>query len=68
MVFTTPPARSQQESSPEAILLPIILIGYSIVKYIMTIDSFNNEKELIEKYNKNGSYLTQDEHYNTYRC
>ena len=44
MVFTTPPARSQQESSPEAILLPIILIGYSIVKYIMTIDSFNNEK------------------------
>lgn len=68
MVFTTPPARSQQESSPEAILLPIILIGYSIVKYIMTIDSFNNEKELIEKYNKNGSYLTQDEHYNAYRC
>lgn len=67
MVFTTPPARSQQESSPEAILLPIILIGYSIVKYIMTIDSFNNEKELIEKYNKNGIYLTQDEHYNAYR-
>ena len=67
MVFTTPPARSQQESSPEAILLPIILIGYSIVKYIMTIDSFNNEKELIENYNKNESYLTQDEYYNAYR-
>lgn len=67
MVFTTPTTASQQESTPAVILFAIILIGYSIVKYYMAINSFNKEKEWIDKYNKNGGYLTQDEFYDAYR-
>ena len=67
MVFTTPTTKSQQENAPAAILFAIVLIGYSVVKYYMAINSFSNEKEWIDKYNKNGGYLTQDEFYNSYR-
>jgi len=59
--------KSQQEAAPFVFLFGFGLIVYSVVRYLMAIESFKNEKELIEKYDKNGGYLTQDEFYNIYR-
>ena len=67
IIFIPQETKSQQESAPMALLFGLILIGYSIVRYFMAIESFKNEKEWIEKYHKNGGYLTQDEFYSIYR-
>ena len=67
IIFLPMETKSQQEAFPIAFLFGLILIGYSIVRYFMAIESFKNEKELLEKYHKNGGYLTQDEFYYAYR-